>query len=57
METVGVFHPLLRELKETRHQFEGPFLLDSSAAQERFGLAPTPWDITLKETVAYLQAA
>lgn len=52
----GVFSPLLRELWETRHQFERPFVLDSAAAQDRFGLTPTPWDAQLSETVAWLKA-
>lgn len=38
----GVVVPLLRELRETRHQFTAPFVLDSSAAQETFGLTPRP---------------
>lgn len=49
----GWFSPLLRELWETRHQFERPFVLDSSAAQARFGLEPTPW----AEQVAQATAA
>jgi nucleoside-diphosphate-sugar epimerase len=36
----GVFNPLLRELRETQHQFRSPFVLDSTAAQEAFGLKP-----------------
>jgi nucleoside-diphosphate-sugar epimerase len=36
----GVFNPLLRELRETQHQFRSPFVLDSTAAQETFGLTP-----------------
>jgi nucleoside-diphosphate-sugar epimerase len=36
----GVFNPLLRELRETQHQFRSPFVLDSTAAQEMFGLKP-----------------
>lgn len=47
--TGGVVVPLLRELRETRHQFTHPFVLDSSAAQETFGLAPTP----VADSVAY----
>ncbi|HRW19726.1 MAG TPA: NAD-dependent epimerase [Dermatophilaceae bacterium] len=35
--------PLIRALDETRHQFEGPFVLDSTLAQTTFGLRPTPW--------------
>ena len=30
----------MRELRETQHQFRRPFVLDSSAAQQTFGLAP-----------------
>jgi len=52
----GWFSPMLRELWETRHQFERPFLLDSTAAQETFGLAPTPWETQLTETIAWLAA-
>jgi hypothetical protein len=40
--TVGLVNPLLRELRETQHQFRKPFVLDSSAAQATFGLTPTP---------------
>jgi len=38
----GVFVPFLRELRETRHQFTRPFILDSTAAQQTFGLVPHP---------------
>jgi nucleoside-diphosphate-sugar epimerase len=44
--------PLIRELDETAYQFERPFVLDASAAEETFGLTPTPWDQALRETVA-----
>jgi nucleoside-diphosphate-sugar epimerase len=54
VDAIGLGHPLLRELKETRHQFERPFVLDSSSAQVRFGLEPSPWHVTLKETVDHL---
>ncbi len=50
----GLFSPLLRELWETRHQFERPFVLDSSATQDYFGLVPTPWATQLAETTAAL---
>lgn len=48
--------PLIRELDETAYQFDRPFLLDSSAAQQRFGLAPTPWRDALAETVRWMQS-
>ena len=47
--------PLVRELDETSHQFDKPFLLDSSDAQRTFGLAPTPWLQALEETVSALR--
>jgi hypothetical protein len=56
VDAIGLVYPLLRELKETRHEFERPFVLDSSLTEQTFGLEPTPWEITLKETVDYLSA-
>jgi hypothetical protein len=38
----GLVNPMAKELRETQHQFRHPFVLDSTAAQETFGLAPTP---------------
>jgi len=46
--TIGLFQPFVRELRETQHQFRKPFVLDSSAAQQTFGLRPRP----LEESVA-----
>lgn len=45
--------PLIRELDETRHQFERPFVLDSRAATATFGLAATPWREALAATLAH----
>jgi uncharacterized protein YndB with AHSA1/START domain len=43
----------LKELAETAYQFDRPFVLDSSASEARLGLAPTPLEVGLKETVAW----
>jgi nucleoside-diphosphate-sugar epimerase len=51
---LGTVVPLLKELRETRHQFERPFVLDASHTAATFGLEATPWEQTLKESVAYL---
>jgi hypothetical protein len=40
--TVGLFSPLVRELRTTYYQWTRPFVLDSTLAQETFGLEPTP---------------
>ena len=44
LRAVGLFSPLVRELRETEFQFRDAFVMDSSAAQETFGLKPTPWE-------------
>ena len=44
MSAVGVFSPQVREFKETRYQFDRPFLLDSSACTATFGITATPMD-------------
>lgn len=54
MWTVGLFSPLVRELRATRYQFERPFVLDSSAATTTFGLKPQSIDESLRETVRLL---
>jgi nucleoside-diphosphate-sugar epimerase len=49
----GLAVPFLRELAEVRYQFAAPYVLDSTAAQQTFGLSPTPFDEGLAETVAW----
>ena len=52
----GLFSPMIRELRTTRYQFERPFVLDSTAATETFGLKPEPIDQALRETARLLRA-
>ncbi|SEF70553.1 Nucleoside-diphosphate-sugar epimerase [Nonomuraea solani] len=47
----GLFSPMMRELKHVRYQFTAPFVLDSSAFQRTFGVAPTPIDEAFKATL------
>ncbi|MEV0232302.1 NAD-dependent epimerase/dehydratase family protein [Nonomuraea sp. NPDC050786] len=47
----GLFSPMLGELKHVRYQFTAPYVLDSSAFQRAFGVAPTPIDEALKATL------
>ncbi|MBO4271986.1 NAD-dependent epimerase/dehydratase family protein [Microbispora triticiradicis] len=49
----GLVVPFLRELGETRYQFDRPYVLDSSASQQVLGFAPTPVEDGVKETVAW----
>jgi nucleoside-diphosphate-sugar epimerase len=49
---MGMVSPLLRELRETRYQFDRPYILDSSAFETMFGVLPTSTDEALKASVA-----
>ena len=42
-------HPY--QLRETEYQFRDDFVMDSSAAQARFGLKPAPWEEIVAVTV------
>jgi nucleoside-diphosphate-sugar epimerase len=55
IRALGLFSPMMRELPEVAYQFEDPFVLDSTAAQRTFGLAPTPWDDVLAGVIASYQ--
>lgn len=44
----GLFSPMIRELRTTRYQFARPFVVDSSATERMFDLAPTSIDTALK---------
>jgi nucleoside-diphosphate-sugar epimerase len=52
----GVFSPLLRQLPEVAYQHDRPFVMDSSAARNAFGLEPTGWNDIIQATLAPLLA-
>ncbi len=49
--TMGLVIPIVRELDETAHQFERPFIVDSSATEAQLGLTATPWPQALPATL------
>lgn len=49
--------PLLRELRETVHQFEHDWVLDATRTERTFGLAATPLDEVADATVAWFRHA
>ncbi|TDC75610.1 NAD-dependent epimerase/dehydratase family protein [Actinomadura sp. 7K507] len=49
---LGLVSPMLKELRETRYQFDKPYILDSSAFESTFGMRPTPMDDALETIVA-----
>lgn len=56
LSVMGVAVPVMRELKETLYQFDRPFVVDSSAFTQTFGITPTPWDEVLASTVRWWQS-
>lgn len=48
---VSVLSPLIRELKEIRYQFDGPFVVDSSAYEAGFAVRATPVEEQVEATV------
>lgn len=50
VRTIGLFNPAMRELAEMLYEFDQPFVMDSTAAQQTFGLKPTPWDVVIEQT-------
>jgi nucleoside-diphosphate-sugar epimerase len=50
--TAGLFNPFVKELRTTRYQFTRPFVLDSSATERTFNLAPTDLDTILRAVKA-----
>ncbi|HAM22443.1 MAG TPA: NAD-dependent epimerase [Actinobacteria bacterium] len=46
---VGMFVPMVRELKETFYQFDRPFILDDSETRSILGVEPTDWKIALDD--------
>jgi hypothetical protein len=57
MSVMGVFQPVIRELKETEYQRERPYILDDTAARATFGLEPTPWEEILTGMVGSYRSA
>jgi nucleoside-diphosphate-sugar epimerase len=51
----GLFSPLVKELRTTRYQFTRPFVIDSSATTEAFGLTPIAPDEALRDAAARLR--
>ena len=52
----GLFNPLVRELNETRYQFQRPFVSDASKFQRAFGpFEPTPHPEAVRRTVEWFR--
>jgi nucleoside-diphosphate-sugar epimerase len=52
----GVFVPLLKELRETMHQFEHRFVIDASETTVQLGIEATNLNVIAADTVAWWRA-
>jgi len=55
MRALGLFNPTVRELDEMRYEFTQPFIVDSTKAQNRLDIAPTPLPEALQATIAWFR--
>lgn len=53
LRAIGFLSPAVRELGEIRYQFERPFVMESTAFTETFGVPPTPLDRSALATVRW----
>ncbi|WP_197423959.1 hypothetical protein [Bradyrhizobium valentinum] len=52
---VGIFAPLIREIRTTRYQFTQPFIMDSRLARETFGMQPEPLEMALRDAAQMMR--
>ena len=52
---LGLFNPMLRELKEMLYEFEQPFIIDHRQYEQAFGSHPTPHRGAIRKTIAWFR--
>jgi nucleoside-diphosphate-sugar epimerase len=57
LRALGFVNPTVRELVEMQYEFEEPFIVDSSKIQARLGVAATPLDQALAQTLNSYRAS
>jgi nucleoside-diphosphate-sugar epimerase len=55
LRAMGLVNPSVREVIEMLYEFEQPFVVDSTKAAERLGIAPTPLEESLDATIAWFR--
>jgi nucleoside-diphosphate-sugar epimerase len=55
LRLIGLFNPTVRELDEMRYEFTQPFIVDSTKAQARLGIEPTPLTEAIAHTIAWFR--
>ena len=55
ISVLGLFNPMVREVKEMMYTWEEPYVVDSSNFEKEFGLKATPFEQSIKETVDWFR--
>jgi nucleoside-diphosphate-sugar epimerase len=55
LRLMGLFNPTIGELDEMLYEFNKPFVVDSTKAQTRLGIEPTPLTDAIAATVAWFR--
>lgn len=50
---LGRFNPGIRELEETAHQWDRPFVIEDTESRVEFRLEPTPWVHILEDVISH----
>ena len=53
LSMVGLFVPIVREMKEMAYEFEEPYVVDDSRFRAAFDVQPTPLDEAVAATVGW----
>lgn len=53
---LGIFVPIMQELKEMNYQYDRDYLFDSSKFEKQFSLRPTPPAEAVKQTIQMLES-
>lgn len=53
VRAAGIFSSEMREMTEMLYQFQGPFVMDSTASEKLLGLSPTPLESAARATIAW----
>lgn len=51
VRALGLVSPLVREVASVSDHFSEPYVMDTTASSRMLGLAATPWDVAIAETV------
>jgi nucleoside-diphosphate-sugar epimerase len=55
VRALGLVVPMMRELQETRYQFDRPFVVDSTHTERTLGLRATPFTEQVEATIAWFR--